>query len=720
MPKKTHEENLATVCCVCGRKGNKYQNVTDKIATDVKLIHPSYDRHGGIHPTAICSTCRNALREMRVKKNPEQSRHRIPGDLIDYSTIRPPGVTTRSSGADCSCSFCSIGGLGVNDEKRHNKAISNPLGRPAGEVEMMEIDDATPNLNISVKTCAYCKAEIRQGVEHVCNQTQRRQNMSADLRSASRGTLETVVGEGLKEVQRRQEELASPSPDSTRRKNEVTLKSRFGGASPLTVTVGRGRTTESRQLTVDDFLKMKKSLGLSVVQTKKLAGHIRAGTRNRKAVESGLAEALTERNNLLDDLFTAEQVLVVNKDGENEEKTLIYCNNVSELVLRLLEDRGLEQTKTDAKFGLDKGRDSLKLTLSLMEKEERMKTGRQTYADGVGGKKHTSGSTYKLMVLALLYDTPETYETVKIMMEKLQFENFPATITSDIKMLLLLIGKSGGNLSHGCVFCDAAKPLDKEGTLYRLSDLHTWHLNYEEAGGDKKKQKDFQNIVNKPLLQMEPDDLILGAVAPPELHLMLGVTDKVKKILEKTVFETEKQGKEFIDDFLDNQNISKKGYMDSRSLEGNQTRRFLKATEELRDAYEEVGKLKKAEPVIKLLESFSVLVTKTFGFKLESGYKDAIADFSSAYMKLNQEDPKTFTITPKIHIVMFHVTQYLQMLNAETDEERGLGYMSEQAFESVHSDMAQMWENGWKVSASHKEFGEKLRKFLVAYNSNNI
>ena len=69
---------------------------------------------------------------------------------------------------------------------------------------------------------------------------------------------------------------------------------------------------------------------------------------------------------------------------------------------------------------------------------------------------------------------------------------------------------------------------------------------------------------------------------------------------------------------------------------------------------------------------------------------------------------------------MFHVVQYLQLLNAETGEEQGLGDMSEQAFESVHLDMAQMWENGWKVSASHKEFGEKLRKFLVAYNSNNI
>ena len=142
------------------------------------------------------------------------------------------------------------------------------------------------------------------------------------------------------------------------------------------------------------------------------------------------------------------------------------------------------------------------MTLSLIEKEERVKTGWQTYADGVGGKAHTLGSTYKLMVLTLLYDALETYETVKMMMQKLQFGNFPATITSDIKMLLLLIGKSGGNLSHGCVFCDAAKPLDQEGMLYRLSDLNNWHLKYEEAGGDKKKQKDFQNVINKPLLEM--------------------------------------------------------------------------------------------------------------------------------------------------------------------------------------------------------------------------
>ena len=194
-----------------------------------------------------------------------------------------------------------------------------------------------------------------------------------------------------------------------------------------------GKVQAARQMTIEDWHKIKKSMGLSVVQSIKLAGHFRAGTRNRKAVEPGLAKALTESNNLLDDLFTSVQVPVKNKDGEDEEKTLIYCTDVGELVLRILEHRGLEDKETDAKLGCYKGQGSVKVTLSLMEKEERVKTGRQTYADGVGGKENTSGSTYKLIVLALLYDAPETYETVKMMMDKLQFNNFPATVTSDIK-----------------------------------------------------------------------------------------------------------------------------------------------------------------------------------------------------------------------------------------------------------------------------------------------
>ena len=91
----------------------------------------------------------------------------------------------------------------MNEAKKHNQAIINPISCLAVET------DATLNLIISIKICQYCKAEIRQGVKHNCNMTERRLNMVEQLRTASKTTLETVTGAGLKEVERLQQGLAS-------------------------------------------------------------------------------------------------------------------------------------------------------------------------------------------------------------------------------------------------------------------------------------------------------------------------------------------------------------------------------------------------------------------------------------------------------------------------------------------------------------------------------
>ena len=98
--KKTHEQNLACICCICGRKG-KFRNVTKILVEKVRLLQPSYDQYGGVHPTVICDSCRKACRE--IEKDSEQTRHRVP-NLLDYSTIRGPGVSqrTRSRGSSRS------------------------------------------------------------------------------------------------------------------------------------------------------------------------------------------------------------------------------------------------------------------------------------------------------------------------------------------------------------------------------------------------------------------------------------------------------------------------------------------------------------------------------------------------------------------------------------------------------------------------------------------
>ena len=55
--------------------------------------------------------------------------------------------------------------------------------------------------------------------------------------------------------------------------------------------------------------------------------------------------------------------------------------------------------------------------------------------------------------------------------------------------------------------------------------------------------------------------------------------------------------------------------------------------------------MQKAQPTVKLLQLFSVLVLKSFEFNLESGYEDAVEEFSHAYFKMNQQEPRTYINT---------------------------------------------------------------------------
>ena len=92
---------------------------------------------------------------------------------------------------------------------------------------------------------------------------------------------------------------------------------------------------------------------------------------------------------------------------------------------------------------------------------------------------------------------------------------------------------------------------------------------YVDSGSNKKKQKLFQNMVHEPLLKGDPDSLVLGLIAIPELHLLIGdynrsicnlylriilnnigVVDKLMKSIEDTTFPTKEEGLAFMDGFL--------------------------------------------------------------------------------------------------------------------------------------------------------------------------
>ena len=152
------------------------------------------------------------------------------------------------------------------------------------------------------------------------------------------------------------------------------------------------------------------------------------------------------------------------------------------------------------------------------------------------------------------------------------------------------------------------------------------------------------------------------------------------------------------------------------TFKGNQSRVFLKKIDYLQRALEKEGGLAylKGLPFVECLRSFSQLVHNCFGVKLNGNFETSLRQFKEKYMALE------ITIIPKAHIIFEHVGEFIKIINGDQNEEKvGLGYFSEQSFESMHHDVKIQWERV-KVPTSHKDFGPKLKSFVTSYNSRHI
>ena len=93
---------------------------------------------------------------------------------------------------------------------------------------------------------------------------------------------------------------------------------------------------------------------------------------------------------------------------------------------------------------------------------------------------------------------------------------------------------------------------------------------------------------------------------------------------------------------------------------------FIKSTEKLCAAYMEAGLLEKALPYIYCLEAFSEVVDSCFGMQLKNNYEDSINKFKSLYLEL------PISVTPKVHCIFFHVSEYLKIINKDGGSRPGM------------------------------------------------
>ena len=71
-------------------------------------------------------------------------------------------------------------------------------------------------------------------------------------------------------------------------------------------------------------------------------------------------------------------------------------------------------------------------------------------------------------------------------------------------------------------------------------------------------------------------------------------------------------------------------------------------------------------------------------------------------------------VTHKIHAVFHHIQEFCDK------KKMGLGYYSEQAAESIHSDFKSVWKNFDIRDTNHPNYGQHLLRAVVAYNSQHL
>ena len=108
-------------------------------------------------------------------------------------------------------------------------------------------------------------------------------------------------------------------------------------------------------------------------------------------------------------------------------------------------------------------------------------------------------------------------------------------VCGDYEFQTKLFGLSGPQGTHPCLWCCTKKtemqqaPSDKSPQLRTIAGLKEDNERFRTEGqGDKSKAKMFNNVIERPIW-----DIVLNQVAPPYLHILLGVVKKHIVAMEK-------------------------------------------------------------------------------------------------------------------------------------------------------------------------------------------
>ena len=292
--------------------------------------------------------------------------------------------------------------------------------------------------------------------------------------------------------------------------------------------------------------------------------------------------------------------------------------------------------------------------MSVKEKnpEEEIKKPKKTKYEAGFAPQDFKYSGVKKLILILVSPTSERHDNMAALLKLMNIEAIDFGLCCDLKMVLVLLGKQCASSKFCCPFCTGCSPWQGSYNTTTIGSLWNDYNNFVAAGSNIKQAMRHHNVVNPPLVTGKDEQKILGDLFFfPEHHVFTGIVGKLVKELERNVFDSPGEGKDFLNDWMAEPgiNVARTVYHGSASFIGNMAHRFLKMVDKLLaklTAHLDPAKLELAKTYIKAFQQFDAVVTSCFGQTLAPNYSTLIKDFMATYRSLR------ITIPLKVSIKM--------------------------------------------------------------------
>lgn len=281
-----------------------------------------------------------------------------------------------------------------------------------------------------------------------------------------------------------------------------------------------------------------------------------------------------------------------------QEENLIYCNDITS-VMNFLD---IEFEPQDWRLFIDSSKTSLKAVLLH------------------------NGNRFSSVPVAHAFGMKETYENMKLVLEKIQYNKFSFKLCGDLKVIALLLGLQLGFTKYCCFLCEWDS---------RDRNNHYHKKDWPKREGLTPGEK---NVLHQPLV--EPTRVLL-----PPLHIKLGLIKNFVKAMDRNgsgfTYLREKFPK--VSDAKIKEGI----------FVGPQIRELLKD-----NIFEEkLSLLEKSA-----WKSFKNVAQNFLGNHKASNYKDLIGELLSTYQALG------CNMSLKIHFLHSHLDFFPENLGAVSDE----------------------------------------------------